>query len=190
MINRKLSYRRLTVALVLLLGLASSLHARFGIAPADRAAAAARDVVLASCTGQVVNQPPGKGQLVYTTSSFQVVKNLKEGGLPASFSLRVVGGQVGKLKVTVADAPVFQAGRHYVLFLKPAGPDGKGLLVCGAASGALPARQNASGQWEVLLPGGPARTDSAARLQAAGTAAAGWVGLEAFQASLAKGGVK
>ena len=190
MINHTVPYRRLTVALVFLLGLASAVHARFGAVSTDRAAAAARDVVLASCTGQVVNQPPGKGQLVYTTSSFQVVESLKAGGLPASFSLRVVGGQVGKLKVTVADAPVFQPGRHYVLFLKPAGPDGSTLLVSGAAAGVLPARKNAAGRWEVMLPGGNARTDSAARGSAAGTAAAGWVGLDVFQAGLTKGGVQ
>ena len=190
MINHEAPYRRLTVALVFLLGLASAVQARFGTGSTDRAAAA-RDVVLASCTGQVVNQPPGKGQLVYTTSSFQVVESLKAGGLPASFSLRVVGGQVGKLKVTVADAPVFRPGCHYVLFLKPAGPDGSGLLVSGAAAGVLPARKNAAGRWEVLLPGGNARTEFAARGQAAGTVAAGWVGLDAFQAGLsAKGGVK
>lgn len=150
-------------------------------------AALARDVAVVTCTGQSVNQAPGNGQLVFTTWIFRKESAVKDGGLPDTFSLKVIGGTVGKLRVTVPDAPVFLKGRHYLVFLRPKVNDPKAFLVCGATRGILEARKTADGGWEVQLPAGrpvAGRTSAAAP----GTQG-GWVSLSDFTSALsAKGG--
>lgn len=150
-------------------------------------AALARDVAVVTCTGQSVNQAPGNGQLVFTTWIFRKESAVKDGGLPDSFSLKVIGGTVGKLRVTVPDAPAFLKGRHYVVFLRPKVNDPKAFLVCGASRGVLEARKTAAGGWEVQLPAGvPGVVGTAA---AEPGAKGGWVSLSDFTTALsAKGG--
>ncbi|MBP7864460.1 MAG: hypothetical protein KA419_00810 [Acidobacteria bacterium] len=150
-------------------------------------AALARDVAVVTCTGQSVNQAPGNGQLVFTTWMFRKESALKDGGLPETFSLKVIGGTVGKLRVTVPDAPVFLKGKHYVVFLRPKASDPKAFLVCGASRGVLEARKTAAGAWEVQLPAGKSPAGKAAA-SAPGTKGA-WVPLSDFTSALSvKGG--
>lgn len=100
--------------------------------------------------------------------------------------LRVVGGTVGRYRVVVHDAPRFEPGRHYVVFLKTAPRDG-GLLVSGGAQGILPARRSADGKsWEVDLGASPA-AKRAGGITDTGSA---WVPLDRFRSLLSEGGAQ
>ena len=127
----------------------------------------------------------GPRGMIFTMYRFERLAGVA-GAVPESFTLRVAGGTADGYRVTIPHAPRFEAGRSYLLFLKPA-TSGGALLVAGAARGVLPARAGVAGGWEVavpdrLAPGAAAKSPASPADLAEGRR---WMNLEAVKALLA-----
>jgi len=108
-------------------------------------------VALVRCV-EVAPYKANPGGLVFTRYRFEVQEPVAGKSLAGEVTLRVVGGLVGTVRVTVPDAPRFRQNGAYLVMLRPAGPEGR-LLITGAAEGVWPARQNPSTlAWEVSVP--------------------------------------
>jgi hypothetical protein len=119
--------------------------------------------------------------MIFTIYRFEPLDSVA-GRSPESFTLRIAGGTAGGHRVTIPDAPRFDAGRSYFMFLR-LNARGDGLLVTGAGGGALPARQDAGGIWQVAVPRRqfPAMPAKSADAAAEGRA---WLDLDSLKALL------
>ena len=77
--------------------------------------AAATAIVRARCLGSFSAWENGE---IWTRTRFQTLESFK-GTLPAEFTVRLVGGQVGAIESIVSEVPRFSPGEEVVLFLDP-----------------------------------------------------------------------
>lgn len=137
-------------------------------------AARSQWVGIARCVEAASHRDGTKG-MIFTVYRFERLDTVA-GQTPDSFTLRIAGGTAGGYRVTIPDAPHFDAGRSYLVFLRP-NSRGDSLLVAGAAGGVLPAARDAAGGWQVAVP---QRQSPVAPAKAATPASDGrnWVGLD------------
>jgi hypothetical protein len=140
-------------------------------------AARSQWVGIARCVEAAAQREGARG-MIFTVYRFERQASVS-GQSPESFTLRIAGGTVGGFRVTIPDAPRFDAGRSYLVFLRP-DSRGNGLLVAGAAGGVMPARMDAGGGWLVAVP---QRQSPVAPAKAAAASAEGrtWIGLESLK---------
>jgi hypothetical protein len=143
-------------------------------------AARSQWVGLARCVKAEVQREGAKG-MIFTIYRFERLESVA-GQSPEAFTLRIAGGMAGGYRVTLPDAPRFDAGRSYLMFLRPNSRK-DGLLVTGAGGGVLPARQDAGGGWQVAVP---QRRNPVAPAKASVAAAEGrsWIGLDSLKSIL------
>ena len=79
---------------------------------------------------------------IWTFSRFQTIENWK-GKLPAEFTVRMIGGQVGEIESLVSGVPRFAPGEETVLFLVPTVE--RDYAVTAWTEGAFRVRRDASG---------------------------------------------
>jgi hypothetical protein len=80
-----------------------------------RLTAAATAIARARCLGNSSDWEAGE---IWTRTRFQTLETWK-GALPAEFTVRLIGGQVGGIESIVSEVPRFQPGEEVVLFLDP-----------------------------------------------------------------------
>ncbi|HVB99403.1 MAG TPA: hypothetical protein VNJ12_08775 [Candidatus Dormibacteraeota bacterium] len=76
---------------------------------------AATVIVRARCMGSFSDWEGGE---IWTLTRFQTLERFK-GALPAGFTVRLIGGQVGGIESIVSEVPRFRPGEEVVLFLDP-----------------------------------------------------------------------
>lgn len=175
------------VTLFLMGLLATAAQARIRTETLSELAARSQWVGIARCVGAAAQRDGAKG-MIYTVYRFERQDSVA-GQSPETFTLRIVGGTAGGFRVTIPDAPRFESGRSYLVFLR-SNSRGNGLLVTGAAGGALPARLDEKSGWQVAVP---QRQNPAAPAKEAAASADGrsWISLDSLKpllAPLEKGG--
>lgn len=139
-------------------------------------------VAVFRCDGAEAAVDRTRGKMVFTTYALRKMAPVAGYATPESVKIRVVGGRVGAVRVTVPDAPSFVRGQDYLVFLKTK-MGGKDLLVGGGVRGVVAARKTAAGGWEVDLRGRMWAPQE--RVSAASAPVRGWVSLEEFGVRIA-----